>query len=750
MDININYKNKYIKYKNKYIDYQNQHGGKCDYSFDENEVDMFGINLTEVRQKHEDNIIEEIFNLPAKICVNVRSIINSININTKKGKFPWIGFDTNSNLINIHTIWDTMLANNRVNIHNIRNNIFDAEPDTDNLCYLYTFTTNQYVFITKCLNLLMYCDIFSYIECTNLHIPDLIIESIRDKIIDMMPNGTILYDYNEEKCKLDNLSSNLNELNTIHNTMSGLEIVIALLNLLTTIINNRLKYNEEELNEFASINKDTINYIADHSNNVQSGRKIRNILNIHFEIKNIMHYITIKIHTDNPSTTWPYTKIVIYNNLSLHTIWSCIVKYNNNVSKIFKYTKFVYNFINYSLYKSLHIRINELMDIQNNKLIYQSSDISHIYLKYFSINPPNNNLEATNFILKLVLNTIYDIINIAKINFFNTTDLLYRENNNNNDIFIGNIPIFQVVYFDNNYITQSNDTLEKYVTIKPPPGNNFKNHLINVFLISYKLNIILEYINYIDIYNCVDTQIKDSILEYINKCREYEQMHINRTQDSDNTVKTNLDFINYTFTCINKIKLILDIFNIIVCILLNSIQVYTRIPNNDVELIIHYIYMKINMNLSTYCIPFKNYTIMDIMQYTLYNIDILLTVEDLFLRLPYLIKNRNKPLSDKLSELIKLLIEEYKNISYIENSIYPSNPEVLKTILLTIGYTLNITNNPYIYNLDDTFYKILNSDDINNYISNILNIFEESDKIYSKYDLLYWIILNMTNNYIKV
>ena len=242
-----------------------------------------------------------------------------------------------------------------------------------------------------------------------------------------------------------------------------------------------------------------------------------------------------------------------------------------------------------------------------------------------------------------------------------------------------------------NYINKYNKYKTKYIKYKNQHGGklnneifyiNIHNYIENVLELSKKITIIIEYIEHIkytNMYYYIPFEIIENIKKFIIICNNYKNNTPNLIKIFN--VYQYITFIKSTIEYIDNIKNILDLFNIVIFILLNNRYNYKPLEDIITQFIIT-IYTKILNNINMYFND-KNYEIVDLINYTISNIDIILKVEYLILLVPTKIKSLNKN--------INYLLEMFKTTSL------PSNLEFIKYKLNKLGIkiTIPIINNSY-------------------------------------------------------
>ena len=767
MNTNIKYKNKYFKYKNKYIEYQNKYGGACIHDVLPEQQDVvFYDNFEELQNIDKEYLIEDVY-YSYNNCNSLIAVISFINscipralisgdIERPISQFPAKAIIVNHGELLIHDIWDSILTCNRLCLENVIKNKFAENLANNNTgsCFIYPINKLQYDFVFACLKILMYYDIHSYKSCLVANIPYLILNKLRIYVLGTY-NGAVLYSYHEDvhgklvnEVLVNSMSPTSHTNKVINKSMSGMDILKEVINVIYMIVVNRIIYKfEDQINLFTTRtiqnNLYTLNSemesLLSLSQYKWCGRKILNNIDpeSHLNIENLIDYISVTIYNDNSvhlNKIWPFNTIKLFNSISMHFMWTKIVEYNN-VNRVFEYTKFIYDFIMYVLNISKKLNITSINSIKCITVPFTTTDITFIYGKYFHMANPNTDLETTKGILNLVMNLMYEIIYNAIDRHYKIRLFMYDIIPSDDNIFIGDIPKFIVEYTDHNI-----NKINKSGIINEDTDifNNLRNYLSNIFLISYKMNIIIEYIKYIDIYNIVPHDELVNITEYINLCKS---PIINNVDDILMFIKNTTDFTN-------SIKHILDLFNIVICILLCTIKTYIPINSSAAINTSFYLYRKIHINMIKYYNT-NIFTISELTQYILNNIDILLTVESLFLNIPNSIESINNTSNKSISKLLQLLLEEYKYSLDMNDDISFSNFDELQAFLNTTfkyGIELIITDNKFC-KLDSELYTIMNSENVHTVIYNMLNIIKTSP--YDKYKLINVIIFNMTNDYIK-
>ena len=318
--MNTNYINKYIKYKDKYIKYIkyiNQNGGACSHLIIEKDIGEINDNKTEESYKDTEFTCRDIYSLvnDISLCLTPSNI---------KNKFPRLPISSKLPMT-IHDIWNIIILNNNITKKlNIISTSF-------NLIYLYNITNIQFDFIIKCLQILSYNDIYAFKDCTYNNIPNRTLYKLKIEIVSSFLNKRIISNSEKSEITLD---------------IESLMIIRILLATIYIILSEKIEY----------IKNIPIDDKIDNTT-VFFGRKIKNDNNFHFNNENLILYICDKINTE--MSYWPQNSISIYDELSLHIIWTHIIKYNI-LSNIFIYSQLEYNFIEYCLNNTLDKKITKL------------------------------------------------------------------------------------------------------------------------------------------------------------------------------------------------------------------------------------------------------------------------------------------------------------------------------------------------------------------------------------------------------
>ena len=681
--MNINYINKYVKYKNKYVKYINQHGGGHPHLISEN------------------NIVHTVYSLVDDISKNVMSEEVLMN-------FPNSPIESSGNKMTIHDIWNTIILNNKITKE------LDIKSTASNLKYIYIFPEGHYLFIIDCLKILSYNNIYTFTDKSYDNIPNRTLDKLH-YVITTKFEGLFLYKNNE------------NREYKITKQISRTNIIIFLLHVIYLILINKEEYIETiPINNF-------------DNTNVWFGRKIKNNENYHFNNNNLILYICDKISnnlTRPNSPTWPDIPIIVYDELSLHIIWSHIVTYNYK-TLIFIYSKKQYLFIDYCLKCTINFKITKKSDI--TKFIFNRISIDEIFNKLkktnsdIILNELFNELNEGDITAKtdeelsvIILDNLLSIIRqivLTSNKCYNTKTHNYnRCSKLKEEQYIGNIPEYVIEYTDNNlYKLYISDTLYSNII-------NYKNNAINL---SKKIKIIIEFIKYIDIYNIVPIHIMNNIIEYITLCKVdpklldiSKEVLINRNNDLSNFIKKTINYID-------DIKNILDLFNIVIFIIFNNRYIFKDEIN-----IFSYSYEKIFNNMKQHFNKNK-YEVVNLIEYAKSNIDILLDIKKILLS------------QSEFSCLQNLPNTAIKNIYNRLNDLSLETKETVTPKQSCISFICSY--------LENDIQKIC----INNSYGNINNIFNKILEIYpsdfditllqtySIYEIINYLIYNMTQYYIK-
>ena len=701
--MNTNYIHKYIKYKNRYIKYINQYGGKCQYSIEDIDTNKDILDL----QKLNDDFVTENTYTDSK-CLSIEKLVTIMDTNVRipDKSFPYIGIDGKN--MTIHDIWNTIITNNRIS-KDINNKSSSK--------YIYEYNMIQFYFIHRCLNILRYDDIYSYNECSNKVITDNTVLKLSALIGTMY---TKLYNK-------DHISTKIKYIDIKSDSISGYDIVKILLNELFFIICNKKEY---------IYLQDDISNIFD--NNELFGRKIKDNNNFHLSINILVLYIYNKtINNKQHGNYWPKNAINVYSPLSLHIIWSSMVKYNK-ITNVFIYTKIQYDFINYCLMNTLDNIITKISDINN--ITFKPEILKYITLTWKFINIDETNIKelSKNILKKLIYNIRSIILNSKK--FYNYEQHKYDINKSSTFYVVDIDPVFPIKYNDDNiYVLPKNNI--SYLTIK----NYMENYIKNIFKLSEIINLFKTYIIYIDIYKIIPDKIILNIQIYNDLCMEYANNYQNKLKmlifnlcSGINNLEDNLKIYenderliylkNFNekiiISCNDNIKNLLDLSNIVICVFLNNMHYYNIINFTQTKTL----YETINKNMITY---FKNnkYTITDLIEYTQVNIFILLNIKIL---LPVFFNTRNQKINDLCNRLYmsqlnekNLIIIKYLDMNKIE-IIESTNTDVIKFIQY--------------FNFSNEYINI------NNIYNDMINF----KIIKSIYQLINYILYNMIQNYIEL
>ena len=679
--MNTDYINKYIKYKNKYVKYINQYGGKCSHLITENGL----IN--------NDLVTEESYTDIKLICRTVYSLVNDISEgvvlmneeDVHPTKFPTTPILSRDYKMTIHDIWNIIILNNKVTKE------LNIKSTQTNLKYIYTFTKVIYSFINECLKILTYNDIYAYADCTIDNISSRTLMKLQNKIINNKEFLNIFSNEHEYKIQSDTTS---------------IFIVEHLLKLIYSILTNKKEYIETiAIDEFDNI--------------VWFGRKIKDNTNYHFINDNLILYICDKISSD----LWPQNPIIVYDELSIHIIWTHIITYNKT-NHIFRYSKNQYDFIDSCLKSMLQNRITKNDDIKD--YIFDSLQIDDIFTNYKDILGEKSRIRSTQrslCICKKLLSTIKEIV-VNSNKYYNTEEHKYNIIACDRQFHIGNIPEYSIPYRDENlYNLYVDDIL--YFELK-----NYKNDVIHL---SKKIKIIIEFIKYIDIYNIIPILIIDNITKYIELCKVYStspDLSKEELVNRDNHLST---FIKQTIKYMDDIKNILDLFTIVIFIIFNN-----RCLFKDGKNIFLFSYKIIFRNMKKYFNKNK-YEVVDLINYTTSNMNILLSIR------VSLLSELNLSCSAKLSNIsIKNIYEKLENLFFEITTIFPIKSDKSRISYICKYFENNIQKicitNSY-SNINNIFNKILEIHPSNFDITLL--------KKFSIHEIINYLIYNMTQYYIE-